>query len=199
MSETHRILRKIRSFLDQHDCAPGYKSLERHCGLTRRDVENHFTSLSEATQQAERRLEKPQKQFHLYAVELNPKVWADKPGFRKKNPQFTDEKLPTGVVCYYVGYTTKPTPEDRVRKHLEGGKTSGRRIVTHYIRDRTRLVVERHTERNLPFRSKEHAEAQEKALAQRLQKEGHAVYCDQLRQRKEKSAFRNARARKRSR
>lgn len=199
MSTRSKILRAIRSFLDQHGRAPGYKSLEREYGITKEQVEQQFPSLSEATQLAERIPKQTRKQFHLYAVELHPKVWSEKPGFRKKNTQFTDERLPAGTLCYYVGYTTKPTPEDRVLKHLEGGKTSGRRIVTHYIKDRTSLLVERHTKRNLPFRSKEDAEAQEKALAEKLQNDGHAVYCDQLRKRRPKRANRIAISRKKSR
>jgi len=199
---TNKILRAIRSFREKYKRDPGFDSLERHSGISKSMVLAKFISLSDATQQAKASIKisgKIPKPLHLYAVELNPRVWTEKPGIRKKNPQFVGGVLPAGTVCLYVGYTRHPTPEDRVRKHLEGGQVSGRKIVTLYIRDRSRLVVEKHTTRGLVFRTKEDAEAQEGALARRLQKAGHAVYCDQLRQRRSKVARRLARSRRASR
>lgn len=57
---------------------------------------------------------------NVYVIRLRRAVWKNEPRFRRKNPNRRWWRP-----CVYVG-STRLTPEQRFRKHLEGGKTAAK-------------------------------------------------------------------------
>lgn len=102
--------------------------------------------------------------YNLYVIELDPRVLSCVK-FRKANPNKRADKP-----SVYVGSTVH-TPEERFRQHRAGYKAN--RYARRYG---VRLLPElyRHFQ---GYRTRERAEAAESRTAERLRKQGYAVWC----------------------
>ena len=110
------------------------------------------------------------KNYSVYVVELNQKIWSDNWRFRKANPQYN------GIMeCLYVGMTSL-SPKERYQKHKTGAKSKkGHKISSYYVEKYgTFLRSSLYGEYN-PM-TKEKAIQMEKWLAEDLKNRGYAVW-----------------------
>lgn len=103
------------------------------------------------------------KSYYLYVIELDPAVW-ERSRFRKANPQ-----APTGATCFYVGSTVRP-PTLRMDQHKEGYKAN------RYAREFGLRLRPDLFEAYNPVPSRADALELEEYLAERLRRQGHAVW-----------------------
>lgn len=100
---------------------------------------------------------------NLYVIQLDPLVRKDSKAFREKNPSYKADKH-----CLYVG-SSAHTPEKRFDQHKAGeganryAKKYGLRLLPELYRDRPILTANNYVE-------------EEKAYAEALRREGHAVW-----------------------
>jgi len=100
---------------------------------------------------------------NLYVIQLDPLVLKDSKAFREKNPNYKADKH-----CLYVG-TTVLTPEKRFDQHKTGirsnryAKRYGLKLLPELYRDRPILTANNYVE-------------EEKAYAEALRRQGHAVW-----------------------
>ena len=102
-------------------------------------------------------------EFYVYVIGLDKKVLNNKK-FLERNPNYVE-----GKPCVYVGQSARP-PEERYAQHRGGYKAN------RFARDFGRYLQPRLFEGINPLSSREEAEAEEEALALRLQKRGYAVW-----------------------
>lgn len=106
------------------------------------------------------------KTYCVYVVDLDAAVWRDRPKMRKSNPQYNTV---SGPGFLYVGMTMY-TPKERFETHKAGGKLSSA-VVRKYGR-RLRPTLYRAYKRM----SLADAEEMEAYVAERLRKQGYAVW-----------------------
>ena len=100
---------------------------------------------------------------NLYVIQLDPLVRKDSKAFRKKNPNYKADKH-----CLYVG-TTVLTPKERFAQHKTGirsnryAKKYGLKLMPELYRDQPILTANNYVE-------------EEKAYAEALRRQGHAVW-----------------------
>jgi hypothetical protein len=100
---------------------------------------------------------------NLYVIQLDPLVRKDSKAFRKKNPNYKADKH-----CLYVG-TTVLTPKERFDQHKAGIKSNryakkyGLKLLTELYRDQPILTAKNYVK-------------EEKAYAEALRIQGHAVW-----------------------
>jgi hypothetical protein len=100
---------------------------------------------------------------NLYVIQLDPLVRKDSKAFRKKNPNYKADKH-----CLYVG-TTVLTPKERFDQHKAGIKSNryakkyGLKLLTELYRDQ-------------PILTAKNCVKEEKAYAEVLRIQGHAVW-----------------------
>lgn len=100
---------------------------------------------------------------NLYVIQLDPLVRKDSRAFRKKNPNYKADKH-----CLYVG-TTVLTPKERFAQHKTGirfnryAKRYGLKLLPELYRDQPILTANNYVE-------------EEKAYAEALRIQGHAVW-----------------------
>jgi len=100
---------------------------------------------------------------NLYVIQLDPLVRKDSRAFRKKNPNYKADKH-----CLYVG-TTVLTPKERFAQHKTGirsnryAKKYGLKLLPELYRDQPILTANNYVE-------------EEKAYAEALRIQGHAVW-----------------------
>lgn len=102
------------------------------------------------------------ERFYVYVIRLADEVRQSRK-FRKENPEYVE-----GKPCVYVGMTGW-TPERRFEAHLNGYKSS--RFVTKYGCELMPRLYE-----HLNPMTYEEAVRDEKALAERLRRDGCAVW-----------------------
>ena len=102
-------------------------------------------------------------EFYVYVIGLDKKVLNNKK-FLERNPNYVE-----GKPCVYVGQSAQ-SPEERYAQHRGGYKAN------RFARDFGRYLQPRLFEGINPLSSREEAEAEEEALALRLQKRGYAVW-----------------------
>jgi hypothetical protein len=100
---------------------------------------------------------------NLYVIQLDPLVRKDSRAFREKNPNYKADKY-----CLYVG-TTVLTPKERFTQHKTGfrsnryAKKYGLKLLPDLYRDQPVLTANNYVE-------------EEKAYAEALRRQGHAVW-----------------------
>ena len=100
---------------------------------------------------------------NLYVIQLDTLVRKDSKAFRKKNPNYKADKH-----CLYVG-TTALTPKERFAQHKAGirsnryAKKYGLKLMPELYRDQPILTANNYVE-------------EEKAYAEELRRQGHAVW-----------------------
>ena len=100
---------------------------------------------------------------NLYVIQLDPLVRKDSRAFREKNPNYKANKH-----CLYVG-TTALTPKERFAQHKAGirsnrlAKKYGLKLMPELYRDQPILTANNYVE-------------EEKAYAEELRRQGHAVW-----------------------
>jgi len=100
---------------------------------------------------------------NLYVIQLDPLVRKDSRAFREKNPNYKADKY-----CLYVG-TTVLTPKERFKQHKTGfrsnryAKKYGLKLLPEFYRDQPVLTANNYVK-------------EEKAYAEELRREGHAVW-----------------------
>jgi len=100
---------------------------------------------------------------NLYVIQLDPLVRKDSKAFREKNPNYKADKH-----CLYVG-SSAHTPEKRFAQHKAGeganryAKKYGLRLMPELYRDQPILTANNYVEK-------------EKAYAEALRRQGHAVW-----------------------
>jgi hypothetical protein len=100
---------------------------------------------------------------NLYVIQLDPLVRKDSKAFRKKNPNYKADKH-----CLYVG-SSAHTPEKRFAQHKAGeganryAKKYGLKLLTELYRDQPILTAKNYVK-------------EEKAYAEALRIQGHAVW-----------------------
>ena len=100
---------------------------------------------------------------NLYVIQLDPLVRKDSKAFRKKNPNYKADKH-----CLYVG-TTALTPKERFAQHKTGIRSN--RYAKKYG---LRLLAELY--QNQPILTANNYVEEEKAYAEALRRQGHAVW-----------------------
>ena len=100
---------------------------------------------------------------NLYVIQLDPLVRKDSKAFRKKNPNYKADKH-----CLYVG-TTALTPKERFAQHKTGIRSN--RYAKKYG---LRLLAELY--QNQPILTANNYVEEEKAYAEALRIQGHAVW-----------------------
>lgn len=100
---------------------------------------------------------------NLYVIQLDPLVRKDSKAFRKKNPNYKANKH-----CLYVG-TTALTPKERFAQHKTGIRSN--RYAKKYG---LRLLAELY--QNQPILTANNYVEEEKAYAEELRRQGHAVW-----------------------
>lgn len=106
----------------------------------------------------------------VYVVELRKSVYTENRKFREANPQYK------GVLeCLYVGMTSK-SPKMRLSQHINGVKSKrGHNIASSIVR-RYGMYLRPSLYSHLNPLTKTGATNMEKALADKLKKEGYAVW-----------------------
>ena len=100
---------------------------------------------------------------NLYVIQLDPLVRKDSRAFRKKNPNYKADKH-----CLYIG-TTVLTPKERLAQHKAGIRSNrfarryGLKLLPELYRDQPILTAKNYIE-------------EEKAYAEALRIQGHAVW-----------------------
>lgn len=102
-------------------------------------------------------------EFYVYVIGLDKEVLNNKK-FLERNPNYVE-----GKPCVYVGQSAHP-PEKRFANHKSGHKQN------NYARDYGLYLQPRLYKDINPLCTREEAEAEEEALALRLQKRGYAVW-----------------------
>ena len=100
---------------------------------------------------------------NLYVIQLDPLVRKDSKAFREKNPNYKADKH-----CLYVG-TTALTPKERFAQHKTGIRSN--RYAKKYG---LRLLAELY--QNQPILTANNYVEEEKAYAEALRRQGHAVW-----------------------
>lgn len=113
-----------------------------------------------------RSLKAPAPVYSVYAVELREEVWECDSKFRKANPNGSLD-----CACVYVGYSAK-TPAERLAVHRLGGRYSSKIVVRYGSELRPDLYVDVPLVRT----TRAEAEAEERALADRLRRMGYRVW-----------------------
>ena len=102
-------------------------------------------------------------EFYVYVIGLDKEV-LNNSRFLERNPNYVE-----GKPCVYVGQSAR-LPEERYAQHRRGYRAN------RFARDFGRYLQPRLFQGINPLSSREEAEAEEEALALRLQKRGYAVW-----------------------
>ena len=103
--------------------------------------------------------------YYVYVIELDPEVQQSKK-FRMRNPKMKQKKL-----CVYVGQSYHKT-FTRFKQHKDGYKSN-----SFVKRFGTRLLPKLYRKYN-PIKTREHAEAIEEKLTNKLRSKGYGVWSN---------------------
>lgn len=111
------------------------------------------------------------REYWVYVVELNKRVFTDNWRFRAANPQFN------GVLeCLYVGMTSK-TPKERFEQHKKGTKSKkGHDLSSYFVKKYGTYLRPSLYNQIGPLETREEALKMEKALALELRRKRYAVW-----------------------
>lgn len=110
------------------------------------------------------------KNYSVYVVELDKRVFQDNWKFRKANPQYN-----ATLECLYVGMTSH-TPMQRFMKHKSGYRTKkGHKISSYYVERYGKFLRSSLYNQYNPL-TKDQAYKMEDSLGQLLRKKGYAVW-----------------------
>lgn len=106
----------------------------------------------------------------VYVIELRKSVFSENRKFREANPQFK------GVLeCLYVGMTSK-TPQQRLTQHTSGAKSKRGHNISSSIVKKYGMYLRPSLYTHLNPLTKTAAANMEKELAEKLKKQGYAVW-----------------------
>ena len=111
--------------------------------------------------------EQPSRAYQLYVIQLRE---AARDKVVKSTPPDLRGLIDDSMPCIYVGYTGT-TPEERFRKHKEGGLTSSKIVEEYGVKPLLELFGSLH-----PLPSVDEALTAEIRLARALRTDGYAVY-----------------------
>lgn len=107
---------------------------------------------------------------NIYVVELSRRVWTDSKKFRNANPHFRGMQQ-----CFYVGMTSH-SPKERFEKHKSGYRTKkGVKISSSFV-EKYGLYLRPTIYAHLNPMTKVDAVRLERKMAERLRRQGHAVW-----------------------
>lgn len=107
---------------------------------------------------------------NIYVVELSRRVWTDSKKFRDANPHFRGMQQ-----CFYVGMTSH-SPKERFEKHKSGYRTKkGVKISSSFV-EKYGLYLRPTIYAHLNPMTKVDAVRLERKMAERLRRQGHAVW-----------------------
>tara|TARA_R110002050_G_scaffold16019_2_gene49041 strand:- start:142547 stop:142897 length:351 start_codon:yes stop_codon:yes gene_type:complete len=111
------------------------------------------------------------KQYRVYVIELNKKVFTENSKFRLANPQFN------GVLeCLYVGMTIK-TPNERFEQHKTGYiNKKGYKLSSNIVEKYGSYLRPSLYNHIVPMNTREEALAMEEKLALELRRKRYAVW-----------------------
>jgi len=111
------------------------------------------------------------REYHIYVVELNKRVYTDNWRFRSANPQFN------GVLeCLYVGMTSK-SPKERFQQHKSGAKSKkGHDLSSYYVKKYGTYLRPSLYNHIAPLTTRAEALKMEKLLALELRRKRYAVW-----------------------